>query len=288
MLLLAAAMLFRLNQLVLPQLSVLGFSDSEFADRKAERAEAQLVCSYLGPDDRVFYVSQGDNGEGWFSAVFDFYPVLVDYSGAVSHHGGRRRHLRPGRAGAGGGRASKKYYYHPYTSPAPGRDHPGKTGCTVLYLQQIDEIFVESYAELFTRRPGRCAKRRDAALPRHRSGLCPGGDGGDRPMKDKPRRGPLAALARLTARRGGLAVLCYLLALAAWLALGAWNFAADALARADGALAEESIPVGDFQLVDVAPEADGWYATAGGRPAESFWTDVDGRVVRTPELHRRV
>ena len=29
----------------------------------------------------MFFVSQGDNGEHWFSAVFDFYPVLVDYSG---------------------------------------------------------------------------------------------------------------------------------------------------------------------------------------------------------------
>ncbi len=35
----------------------------------------------FAPDDRVFYVRQGDNGEGWFSAVFDFYPILVDYSG---------------------------------------------------------------------------------------------------------------------------------------------------------------------------------------------------------------
>lgn len=65
-------MLFRQGQLILPQLSVLGFADSEFTDRRAERAEAELVCSYLAPDDRVFYVGQGDNGEGWFSAVFDF------------------------------------------------------------------------------------------------------------------------------------------------------------------------------------------------------------------------
>ena len=55
-------------------LSVLGFADSECTDRRAERAEAELGCSYLAPDDRVFYVGQGDNGEGWFSAVFDFYP----------------------------------------------------------------------------------------------------------------------------------------------------------------------------------------------------------------------
>lgn len=147
-LLLACAMLLRLNQMVLPQLSVLGFSDSEFADRKAERAEAQLVCSYLEEDDRVFYVSQGDNGEGWFSAVFDFYPVLVDYSGVVSTMEG------------GGGtfglpelepeeESTKKYYYHPYTAQRLDATIQ-ENGCTVIYLQTIDEIFVESYAELFT------------------------------------------------------------------------------------------------------------------------------------------
>ena len=66
-LVLAVAMLVRQNQIVLPQLSVLGFADSEFSDRRAIRAEAELVCSYLTEDDRVFFVSQGDNGEAWFS-----------------------------------------------------------------------------------------------------------------------------------------------------------------------------------------------------------------------------
>lgn len=147
-LLLACGMLLRLNQMVLPQLSVLGFSDSEFADRKAERAEAQLVCSYLEPEDRVFYVSQGDNGEGWFSAVFDFYPVLVDYSGVVSTmEGGGGTfglpELEPEEEG------TKKYYYHPYTAQRLD-ETIRENGCTVIYLQTIDDIFVESYAELFT------------------------------------------------------------------------------------------------------------------------------------------
>ena len=147
-LLLACGMLFRLNQMVLPQLSVLGFSDSEFADRKAERAEAQLVCSYLEPEDRVFYVSQGDNGEGWFSAVFDFYPVLVDYSGVVSTmEGGGGTfglpELEPEEEG------TKKYYYHPYTTQRLD-ETIRENGCTVIYLQTIDDIFVESYASLFT------------------------------------------------------------------------------------------------------------------------------------------
>ena len=76
-------MLFRQGQLILPQLSVLGFADSEFTDRRAERAEAELVCSYLAPMTACLR-RQGDNGEGWFSAVFDFYPILVDYSGTVT------------------------------------------------------------------------------------------------------------------------------------------------------------------------------------------------------------
>ena len=94
------------------------------------------------------------------------------------------------------------------------------------------------------------------------------------------RRGPLAALAGLAARPGGLAALCYLLALAAWLALGGVHFAADALARAGGSLAEERLPLTDFRLADIAAEGDGWYRTTSGDP-QSILEEVDGRVVRT-------
>ena len=147
-LLLAVAMLARQSQLVLPQLSVLGFADSEFADRKAIRAEAELVCSYLTEEDRVFFVSQGDNGEAWFSAVFDFYPILVDYSGITSEMiggGGELGlpELKPQEEGP------KNYYYHDFTAEELDSIVRGN-GCTVLYLQTIDDIFVESYADLFT------------------------------------------------------------------------------------------------------------------------------------------
>lgn len=37
------------SQLILPQLSVLGFADSEFTDRRAERAEAELVWQLPRP-----------------------------------------------------------------------------------------------------------------------------------------------------------------------------------------------------------------------------------------------
>lgn len=147
-LLLAAAMLLRQGQLVLPQLSVLGFADSEFADRRSIRAEAELVCSYLEPEDRVFFVSQGDNGERWFSAVFDFYPILVDYSGITSEMiggGGELGlpELQPQEEGP------KNTYYHGFTAGELDAIVRGN-GCTVLYLQAIDDIFVESYQSLFT------------------------------------------------------------------------------------------------------------------------------------------
>ena len=74
--------------------------------------------------------------------------MLVDYSGAVStmEGGGGTfglAELEPEEEGV------KKYYYHPYTARRLD-ETIRENGCTVLYLQQIDEIFVESYAELFT------------------------------------------------------------------------------------------------------------------------------------------
>lgn len=152
---LACGMLFRQNQLILPQLSVLGFADSEFTDRRAERAEAELVCSYLAPDDRVFYVGQGDNGEGWFSAVFDFYPILVDYSGTVTTDPDTGETKMIGGGGELGlpelqpAEGVKNTYYHAFTAQELDSIVRGN-GCTVLYIQTLDDIFVQSYADLFT------------------------------------------------------------------------------------------------------------------------------------------
>ena len=152
---LACGMLFRQSQLILPQLSVLGFADSEFTDRRAERAEAELVCSYLAPDDRVFYVGQGDNGEGWFSAVFDFYPILVDYSGTVTTDPDTGETKMIGGGGELGlpelqpGEGVKNTYYHAFTAEELDSIVRGN-GCTVLYIQTLDDIFVQSYADLFT------------------------------------------------------------------------------------------------------------------------------------------
>jgi len=147
---LAAAMLLRQNQMVLPQLSVLGFSDSEFTDRKNAQAEAALVTEALEPGDRIFFISQGDDGKHWFSAVFDFYPVAVDYSGTVIDgvmNGGGGTFGLPELADTVTGTQAR--YYRAYTAQQLA-DCVRDNGCTVLYLQKLDETFVESYQELFT------------------------------------------------------------------------------------------------------------------------------------------
>ena len=148
LLLLAAGMLLRSNQLILPQLSVLGFSDSEFTDRRNARQEAALVSSYLSADDRVFFVHQGEDGQDWFAAVFDFYPILVDYSGDTAAMFGGGGTLGLAELDPGGDTLEHRYY-HAYTAEELAQV-VRENGCTVLYLQHIDDIFVNSYADLFT------------------------------------------------------------------------------------------------------------------------------------------
>ena len=80
--------------------------------------------------------------------MFDFYPILVDYSGIVSEMiggGGELGlpELQPQEEGP------KNFYYHGFTAEELDAVVRGN-GCTVLYLQTIDDIFVESYQDLFT------------------------------------------------------------------------------------------------------------------------------------------
>ena len=97
-LLMAAAMLVRVNGMILPQLSVLGFSDGEFGVGATQ-----------------------EGGGGTFGLP----------------------ELEPQEEGV------KQRYYHPYT--AERLDETVRAnGCTVLYLQKIDDIFVQSYQNLFT------------------------------------------------------------------------------------------------------------------------------------------
>lgn len=90
----------------------------------------------------------------------------------------------------------------------------------------------------------------------------------------------MKAIKQWFSRRGALPLTAYLLALAAWLVLGAVHFGSDAAAKAQGRLTEETLPVTDWQLVGLTQNADGTLTTVDGDP-QLILEDVDGRVVRT-------
>ena len=95
---------------------------------------------------------------------------------------------------------------------------------------------------------------------------------------------------RWFARRGALPLTCYLLALAAWLAVGAVHAGGDALARGSGALYEQAVPLADWQLVGLAQTAATpetatlqgavTLTTTDGDP-QMILEDVSDRTVRT-------
>lgn len=87
------------------------------------------------------------------------------------------------------------------------------------------------------------------------------------------------ALRKFFARRGALPAACYLLTLAGWLVLGAWNFGSDALSRAQGTLTEQQISLEEFQLVDLDAQ-EGEYTSTSSDP-QIILEDVSDRVVRT-------
>lgn len=103
----------------------------------------------------------------------------------------------------------------------------------------------------------------------------------------------LKKLQKFMHRKAALPVLCYLLAAAVWLAGAAFRFGADALGRAGGALAEQTLAASAFQLADLTP------AGAGENGAEVLVTSsadpqmilepvagaIEGSVVRTLRLY---
>lgn len=87
------------------------------------------------------------------------------------------------------------------------------------------------------------------------------------------------ALRKFFARRGALPAACYLLTLAGWLVLGAWNFGSDAVSRAQGSLTEQQVSLGEFQLVDLDAQEGGYTSTSSD--PQIILEDVSDRVVRT-------
>ncbi len=86
------------------------------------------------------------------------------------------------------------------------------------------------------------------------------------------------------AKRGAVPAACYILALAVWLVLGLAHAGSDALAKAQGRMAEQVIPVQNWQLVGLetaGTEADAITLTTTNGDPQMILEDVSGQVVRT-------
>lgn len=140
-------MLWRFTSMMLPQFTVLGYPDAYFEEVKQSAAVAQSVVDTVDRESRVFYVYQGDNGEHWFGQSYNLLPVMLDPSGVVNEE--------KGWSGGSGGTfglaelANGDPYYHPYT-PAQLSSYLAESGCGYMLVEHCDDIFVQSYAEMFT------------------------------------------------------------------------------------------------------------------------------------------
>ena len=89
------------------------------------------------------------------------------------------------------------------------------------------------------------------------------------------------------AHRGAVPAACYILAVAVWLMLSLAHAGSDALAKAQGRMTEQIIPVQNWQLVGLEPAEEQATAesaltltTTNGDP-QMILEDVSGQVVRT-------
>lgn len=149
----ACLMLLRVNMMVLPQMSVLGFSDATFADQYLIMEKVDAVKAQIDEDDRIFFVSQGDDGLLWFTYSCYFQPNILDYSGWELDE-------ETGLYGAGGGtfclpenmpevKEGGALYFHAY-STEDFEKAVAESGCEYIFVEKLDAGFVAAYGSLFT------------------------------------------------------------------------------------------------------------------------------------------
>lgn len=149
----ACLMLLRVNMMVLPQMSVLGFSDATFADQYLIMEKVDAVKAQIDEDDRIFFVSQGDDGLLWFTYSCYFQPNILDYSGWELDE-------ETGLYGAGGGtfclpenmpevKEGGALYFHAYRTEDFAKA-VAESGCEYIFVDKLDAGFVAGYGSLFT------------------------------------------------------------------------------------------------------------------------------------------
>ena len=153
---LSCGMLLLVYRLVPPDLGVLGFPDAVFADQQIRQSRAEAVQTAMGDDSRVFLVTQGDDGLEWFAYSCYLQPNVLDYSGWLNETDPLTGDSKWGGGGGTFGLPELQpsednpwaVYYHPYTQEEM-KQLILESGCRYIFMDQLDDLFVESYGDLF-------------------------------------------------------------------------------------------------------------------------------------------
>lgn len=119
-----------------PQFTIFGASRNVYAEEAARSVQADQIRAALEPDDCVFLIRQGDDGFYWFWYAQALMPNILEY-------------------GAGGGTYGSPEYEEgqPYYQSCTAEELENliaESGANCILTVKTDDIFVKSYADLFT------------------------------------------------------------------------------------------------------------------------------------------
>ena len=118
-----------------PQFTLLGVGGGEYAAVRQELAVAKAAKAAIRPGQKVFLIHQGDEGFSWFLFNQQLCPALVYGEGGATY----------GEPALVEGMA----YGAPYTKEEFAALLE-KEQVDLLLVSRVDDIFEESYADLFT------------------------------------------------------------------------------------------------------------------------------------------
>ncbi len=135
---LSVLVLLRSSQMLHLGYTVFGVNPQAYNETREFKRQAAWVGEHLTEDDRLFMVLSEDGGLGIFKYVHELLPIQVDYS-----FGGGAQ-LREKRENTAGETVIVEITKDELEA------HLQENGCTMLYIDSINERFKELYRPLFT------------------------------------------------------------------------------------------------------------------------------------------
>lgn len=145
---LSALFFIRVFTVIPPSRTFLNVNDEMFTSRRAFNEKVEGVTSRLCEGDRVYIVSQDDDGIKWFKYSYEFLPVLVDYSfggGAISPE----KEIPAKAMGAAFTLEEQKELLSQKLTAEVFARYLLYSDCDKLFIDNADEQFRQDYGSLF-------------------------------------------------------------------------------------------------------------------------------------------